>query len=295
MFLIFFISPAGLAFTATAAKLGHKVTLFDKHDEIGGQFNMAKRVPGKEEFHETIRYFNTKLKKYKDNVTICLGTDVTHGNLTSQSFDRFVIATGVTPRVPSIPGLDHPKVLSYIDVLKNNAAVGNKVAIIGAGGIGFDVAEFLLHSTNNDTITANDVSLQEFIHDWGIDGKLEHRGGLIKPEQTQPKRDIYLLQRKKGKVGAGLGKTTGWIHRSSLKKGNVHMMPGCTYEKVDANGDLHITMKQRDGTTNTEVLNVDNIILCAGQISLRPLEDELLHDDKYRDYVFTIGGAFHAG
>ena len=265
---------------------------------------MAKRVPGKEEFYETIRYFNTKLKKYQNNVTLRLGTDATtHDNLISSqdndnSFDRFVIAAGVTPRIPSIPGLHHPKVLSYIDVLKNNAIVGNKVAIIGAGGIGFDVAEFLLHSSNNSdgsTVTANDVSLQDFIDDWGIDDKLQHRGGLISPQHTQSKRDIYLLQRKKGKVGARLGKTTGWIHRSTLKKGNVHMIPSCSYDKIDDNGDLHITVKKRDGNTEKEVLNVDNIILCAGQISLRTLEEELLKHDALKDYVFTIGGAFEAG
>ncbi|HIY40718.1 MAG TPA: NADPH-dependent 2,4-dienoyl-CoA reductase [Candidatus Nocardiopsis merdipullorum] len=252
--------PAGLAFSISAAEIGHSVTLFDAADRIGGQLTMARRVPGKEEFDETLRYYRVHLDKY--GVDVRLGTHVSATDLTD--FDEVVIATGVVPRTPEIPGVEHPKVLSYVDVLHGDAEVGEKVAIIGAGGIGFDVAEFL---TDSGAEASQDIA--EFFRQWGVDTEHTTVGGLTEPQRPTPPRRVHLLQRKTSKLGKDLGKTTGWIHRLELRNRNVDMIAGASYEKVDDEG-LHITV---DG--ETRVLGVDNVVLCAGQDPRRDLADEL--------------------
>ena len=265
--------PAGLAFATTAAERGHAVTLFDSATEIGGQFNIAKQIPGKEEFNETIRYFSRRLDV--TGVQTKLGTTVNQQALNDGNFDEVVLATGITPRTPPIEGIDHPKVLSYLDVIRDKKAVGKKVAIIGAGGIGFDLAEFLTHNSDAST------NISTFMQEWGVDMTLQARGGIegIKAEVPDSPRDVYLLQRKVSKVGNGLGKTTGWIHRTGLQKKGVNMMPGCEYLKIDDAG-LHIRIGNEE-----RVLDVDNIIICAGQESLTELKDGL------NVPVHLIGGA----
>ena len=272
--------PAGCAFAITAAEQGHKVTLYDRDDQVGGQFHMAKRIPGKEEFYETLRYFRTMLTKF--GVELRLNTEVSLDQVKGDAaIDKWVVAAGVTPRKLRIPGSDHPNVISYIDVLKHNRSVGKKVAVIGAGGIGFDVSEFLVHDQQQQ-LAADEVDPKEFWEQWGVDKDLKERGGLKPTAHQQPDRQIYLMQRKKTKVGAGLGKTTGWIHRAALQTANVTMMKGVSYEKVDEHGHLHIT--KEDGSS--EVLEVDTIVVCAGQIENRELES---------DNVYMIGGAYKAG
>lgn len=284
--------PAGSSFSIAAAEMGHNVVLFDQDDKIGGQFNMAKRVPGKEEFHETLRYFHEQIAR-SDRIQLELGTSVDYDMMLQETsrFDKWVVATGVRPRDPMIPGQDHPNVLTYIDVLKGNRPVGKRVAVIGAGGIGFDVAEFLLHHERDKT--HKDVSISDFWDEWGVDEKQENRGGLKARHQTEPKRQIHLVQRKKGKLGANLGRTTGWIHRATLKAGDVNMLDGVTYDEIDADGNLHYT---RDG--KKEILEVDNIVLCAGQVENRQLQEMAVSNDEPSvpsQYVFTIGGAEKAG
>ena len=256
--------PAGLAFATTAAERGHQVTLFDAADEIGGQFNIAKQIPGKEEFYETIRYFGKMIEKF--GVNLVLGKHVSATDLNSDDFDEVILATGIKPRTPEIEGVDHPKVLSYIDVVKNKAPVGKRVAVIGAGGIGFDVSEFLSHQG-----VATSQNIPAFMKEWGVDMSLQARGGIegVQADVTPSPREIYLLQRKKSKVGAKLGKTTGWIHRAGLANKGVHMVPACTYEKIDDQG-LHV-----DVAGEKKVLDVDNVILCAGQEPLRELVEGL--------------------
>jgi len=270
--------PAGLAFATTAASRGHSVTLFDSSPEIGGQFNMAKQIPGKEEFHETIRYFARQLEITR--VVLKLGTRVNAQTLIEQGFDEIILATGVQPRKLTLPGIDHPKVLSYIDVLLHKKSVGKKVAIIGAGGIGFDVAEYIAHDPSHST----SVDLTSFLKHWGIDESILARGGVegVKREKAAPQRQIYLLQRKLGKPGAGLGKTTGWIHRTSLKDFQVEMLGGVHYDRIDDQG-LHILVEGKNRT-----LDVDHIVICAGQEPLRELESTLKSRGKT---VHLIGGA----
>ncbi|MFD3684553.1 FAD-dependent oxidoreductase [Nocardiopsis sp. NPDC058631] len=265
--------PAGLAFSVSAAGIGHDVTLFDAAGEIGGQLNMARRVPGKEEFDETLRYFRVQLDKH--GVDVRLGTLVSAADL--GGFDDVVVATGVTPRTPEIPGVDHPKVVSYVDVLRGNAAVGARVAVIGAGGIGFDVAEFL---TDGGEGVSQDSGA--FFRQWGVDTDLATPGGLREPERPSPPRSVHLLQRKAGKVGAGLGKTTGWIHRLELRHRGVDMVPGVSYDRIDDEG-LHLTV----GDEKT-VLDVDTVVLCSGQEPRRDLADEL---EAAGRRVHVIGGA----
>ena len=279
--------PAGCAFAIQAAEVGHTVTLYDSSDKIGGQFNMAKRVPGKEEFNETLRYFQNRLDEF--GVTVKLNTTVSHNDMLDSPMDKWIVSTGVRPRDPQIPGMEHPNVLTYLDVLKHNHPVGKRVAIIGAGGIGFDVGEFLLHHDGTDK-TSKDVNTEEFWHEWGIDPKQTTRGGLldIKDDTKPPKRQVYLMQRKKGKLGAGLGRTTGWIHRATLNAGNVTMINGVTYDKVDENGHLHYT---RQGQNH--VLEVDNIIMCAGQVEHNELQQQA--PERLASKVYTIGGAYKAG
>ena len=265
--------PAGLAFATIAAERGHSVTLYDKADEIGGQFNLAKRIPGKVEFEETLRYFNQRLGTV--GVKLCLSTTVTAETLSVDDFDLAVLATGVVPRTPDIEGIEHPSVISYVDAIKG-ARIGTKVAIIGAGGIGFDVAELVTHH-NEDTADEK----RAFFKQWGVDASLDARGGIegIKPDPTPSPRQVYLLQRKTGRLGAGLGKTTGWIHRSSLKQKRVTMLSGCQYKRIDDQG-LHLEI---NGETKT--LQVDSIIVCAGQDPQR----ELMKDISLPAHL--IGGA----
>lgn len=266
--------PAGLAFATTAAKRGHQVTLFDSADEIGGQFNIAKQIPGKEEFYETIRYFAKQIEI--TGVHLELGRRVSAADLNNDDFDQVILATGIQPRMPEIDGIDHSKVLSYLDVLRDKAEVGKRVAVIGAGGIGFDVSEYLSHSGE-----ATSQNIEAFMKEWGVDMSLQSRGGVegVAADVTPSPREIFLLQRKKSKVGAKLGKTTGWIHRSGLKNKGVNMIPACSYEKIDEQG-LHI-----DIAGEKRVLEVDNVVICAGQDPLRELVDGL---DKPHQ---LIGGA----
>jgi 2,4-dienoyl-CoA reductase (NADPH2) len=265
--------PAGLSFATTAASRGHDVTLFDAAAEIGGQFNIAKQVPGKEEFYETLRYFAKQITL--TGVKLRLNTLVTADELSA--FDEVVLATGITPRTPEIEGVTHPKVLSYLDVLRDKKAVGKSVAIIGAGGIGFDVAEYLSHSG-----TSPSLDPKKFFAEWGVDTSYQTVGGLAEADIEKPARQIFLLQRKVSKVGDGLGKTTGWIHRTGLKNRGVHMFAGVTYNKIDDAG-LHVTI---DGQQKT--LPVDNVILCAGQEPRRDLQAALEAAGKT---VHLIGGA----
>jgi len=288
--------PAGLSFAITAATIGHKVILFDKAKEIGGQFNMAKRIPGKEEFHETIRYFSKRIKSLLDegNLELRLGTEIKSFDMIEKNhfIHKWIIATGVEPRKLSIPGIDHPNVLSYVDVLRSNLSVGQKVAIIGAGGIGFDVAEFLIHQNDpNRPQNADAVSIPHFLSEWGVDSLYQSRGGLVTGSSSSKRtkeREIFLLQRKKGKIGSGLGKTTGWIHRSTLLNSTcVEMLDSVSYEKIDDKGHLHLA---RDG--EKRVLETDNIIICAGQVSKRDLQEN--SNASWANKVFTIGGAYEA-
>ena len=270
--------PAGLAAANVAATRGHEVVLFEAGQEIGGQFNMAKKIPGKEEFHETIEYYRRQLEI--NGVDVRLNTRVDAQDLAAGAFDHVVVATGVTPRTPSIDGIDHDKVVSYVDVLTGRARVGQSVAIVGAGGIGFDVAEFLGHEDGPPEVG-------RFNREWGIDSNLSARGGVkgIDPQPEASGRQIYLLQRKQSKPGRGLGKTTGWIHRSSLKMKGVEAIPGVNYEKIDDAG-LHIRIGEQE-----RVLDVDNVVICAGQEPLRTLEPGLA--DAGLDYSL-VGGADEA-
>lgn len=267
--------PAGLSFAVTAAQRGHAVTLFDAASEIGGQFNIAKKVPGKEEFHETLRYFRRQLEL--GGVALRLGHRVEAAQLIEGGYDEIVLATGIRPRVPAIEGVDHPKVLGYLDVLQGDRPVGERVAIIGAGGIGFDVAEYLTHAGDSGA-----VAPRKFYAEWGIDTDYAQAGGLAQPQAEPSPRRVHLLQRKSTKVGDQLGKTTGWIHRTSLKARSVAMGSGVAYERIDDAG-LHITV---DG--QPQLLEVDNVVLCAGQEPQRELHAAL---SAAGCSVHLIGGA----
>ncbi|NND45162.1 MAG: NADPH-dependent 2,4-dienoyl-CoA reductase [Xanthomonadales bacterium] len=272
--------PAGMACACETAARGHDVTLFDRAPEIGGQFNMARKIPGKEEFNETLRYFSVRLREA--GVDLRLGEPVGAPELAD--FDEVVIATGVHARTPGIPGIDHPSVLSYIDVLAGAAEVGESVAIIGAGGIGFDVAEFLAHDPAKP---ASSTSPEAFARDWGIDTSLRTRGGVAGVTEQPPPaaRRICLLQRKTSKPGKNLGKTTGWVHRLNLKRRGIRSLTGVAYRKIDDEG-LHITVADED-----RVLAVDNVVICAGQVPNRDLADEL---QAVGVTPHVIGGAFEA-
>ena len=269
--------PAGLAASTIAAERGHDVTLFDSASDIGGQFNIAKRIPGKEEFYETLRYFGEMIKKH--GVNLQLNTRVDVEALKGQGFDEVILATGIAPRTPDVPGIEHDKVISYLEAIRGTKPVGKKVAVMGAGGIGFDVSEFITHKGESPSL-----SIPAFMEEWGVDLNMEHQGGVRSVEAKLPEvdREVYLLQRKKSKVGKNLGKTTGWIHRTSLKHRDVKMINGVTYEKIDDQG-LHVLIGDEP-----RILDVDTVIVCAGQEPLRELQDGL---ETAGLNVHLIGGA----
>jgi 2,4-dienoyl-CoA reductase (NADPH2) len=260
--------PAGISSALVLAERGHAVDLYEAADKIGGQLNMAKVIPGKEEFHEMLRYFTRQIELKK--VRVHLNTRVTADELIAEAYDGVIVATGVVPRDPKIEGQEHPKVISYIDVLRGQKPVGKRVAIIGAGGIGFDVAEFLIQDGHSPT-----MHLDEWLAEWGVVDPAEARGGLA-TERSRPEpsdREVTLLQRKPGKHGANLGKTTGWIHRATLKMNNVQMIAGVNYERVSDEGLLISYGEKRENPT---WLEVDNVVLCAGQLPLRDLQEPLI-------------------
>ena len=274
--------PAGLACATVLAERGHAVDLFDAASEIGGQFNMAKQIPGKEEFFETLRYFKRRIEI--TGVSLHLNQQVTAETLAAGKYDDVVLATGVKPRETKIPGQDLPHVLSYIDVLLHKKPVGKRVAVVGAGGIGFDVSEFLVDEGHSPAL---DTAM--WMKEWGVGDPSEARGGIVKPQVTAPARQVTLLQRKATAVGKGLGKTTGWIHRAALKKKRVEMIAGANYEGIDARG-LHITYG--DKHENPALIEADTIVLCAGQESLRTLQAPL---EAAGVKVHLVGGALEAG
>ncbi|PZQ31593.1 MAG: NADPH-dependent 2,4-dienoyl-CoA reductase, partial [Stenotrophomonas acidaminiphila] len=265
--------PAGLACATVAAERGHRVTLFDAADEIGGQFNYAKRIPGKEEFHETLRYFRHRLEETR--VDVKLSSPVTAADLAG--FDEVVLATGISPRKVAFPGADHAKVVSYVDVLSGRVTVGARAALIGAGGIGFDVAEYLTHEGHSPSLDP-----ARWMAEWGVDPTFEARGSLVKPQPEPPAREVWLLQRSPGKPGARLGKTSGWVHRATLKAKQVKMLGGVEYLGVDDAG-LRIRV---DGAE--QLLPVDHVVVCAGQEPRRDLQADLVAAGKT---PHLIGGA----
>jgi len=269
--------PAGLSVATIAAQRGHHVTLFDSESEVGGQFNMAKQIPGKEEFYETIRYYKKQLKLH--NVKLILNKRVVKSDLEHSDFEEIIIATGISPRTPNIEGIDHSKVVSYLDVLKHKKQVGKRVAVIGAGGIGFDVSEFLLHQGDSSTL-----DIDSWLAEWGIDKNIEARGGIagVQPSFPSAKREIFMFKRSKGKFGGNLGKTTGWIHRANLKKQNVQFINEVQYTKIDDQG-LHYTKGEQ-----SKILEVDHVIICAGQTPLKELYTALESSGKN---IHIIGGA----
>ena len=272
--------PAGLSAALNLAQRGHSVTLFEASNKIGGQFGIAQLIPGKEEFAETIRYYTRMLDVA--GVTVKLETRVAPADLIG-SFDEVVVATGVTPRVPKIPGIENPKVLTYAEVVREGKPVGKSVAVIGAGGIGVDVSEFLTHPTSPT------LHLKEWKQEWGVTEPEMAPGALTTPVPELSEREVYLLQRKPGRIGAGLAKTTGWVHRAALKNKGVHELSGVNYERIDDAG-LHITFGEKH--EKPRLLEVDNIVICAGQESVRDLVDELTVAGVV---THIIGGADLAG
>src|SRR5215207_3948652 len=267
--------PAGLAAATELSGRGHTVELFETLPEVGGQFRLAMQIPGKEEFKETIRYYTRRLEL--GGVKVHLGTQATVDDLAS--FDEVVVATGVEPRIPSVPGVDHAKVVNYQDVIRHGAPVGRRVAVMGAGGIGFDVSEFLLHDA--------DESIEHWMERWGVTDPALTRGGLATKVKPPPKRDIVLLQRKTSEHGKGLGKTSGWVHRTTLKDSGVEMVKGVRYDRVDDDG-LHITVRTGKDTHESRILDVDTVVLCTGQESVRELVGPL---QSRGVPVHVIGGA----
>lgn len=273
--------PSGLAFATVAAQRGHKVTLFEASNEIGGQFNLAKRIPGKEEFHETLRYFRKMIDVH--GIDLRLNTTVSAASIKAMAFDEVIVATGIEPRIPALDGIDHPKVVSYIDAILGRRPIGKRVAIMGAGGIGFDVAEMISHTGPSG---ATDVQI--FAREWGIDFNGHPRGGVagIRPQVAAAERTIYLIQRKTDKVGNNLGLTTGWTHRLTLVRRGVKMFNGVEYVKIDDVG-LHTRVHGEP-----RVFDVDTVIVCAGQLPRRDVYEQLRAQDVR---ATVIGGAFEAG
>ena len=272
--------PAGLSFATVAAERGHSVTLYEAANDIGGQFQIARKIPGKEEFNETLRYFRKMIELL--GVTTCLNAKVGAGELLEGRYNRVILATGVTPFTPDIEGIGHARVMSYIELLRDGKEAGDRVAIIGAGGIGFDVAEYLIHAGER-----RGLSREEFLARWGIDKEFESPGGLNHtPQIPEPAREVFLLQRKTSRLGKDLGKTTGWIHRAILKQAGVTMISGVSYRRIDDDG-LHITIGGVE-----KILEVDTVVICAGQESCRELKGEL---ETRGMSVDLIGGADEAG
>jgi 2,4-dienoyl-CoA reductase (NADPH2) len=273
--------PSGLAFATVAAQRGHKVTLFEASNEIGGQFNLAKRIPGKEEFHETLRYFRKMIDVH--GVDLRLNTPVSAESIKAMAFDEVIVATGIEPRIPALDGIDHPKVVGYIDAILGRRPIGKRVAIMGAGGIGFDVAEMISH-----TGTSAALDVQIFAREWGIDFSGHPRGGVagMQPQVAAAERTIYLMQRKTDKVGNNLARTTGWTHRLTLARRGVKMINGVEYVKIDDAG-LHVRVHGEP-----KVFDVDTVIVCAGQLPRRDLYEQLQAQDVRAS---VIGGAFEAG
>ncbi len=269
--------PAGLAAATVAAQRGHEVTLYDSEKIIGGQFNIAKQIPGKEEFYETLRYFKKQIELH--NVILKLNTRVSAEDLAIEGFNEIILATGIVPRTPRIKGVEHEKVLNYIDVLKLKKPVGKRVAVIGAGGIGFDVSEYLVHEGESTS-----QNIDAWLKEWGIDKNLEARSGIenVNKEIPPSPREIFMFKRSKGKFGGKLGKTTGWIHRANLKKKNVQFINEVQYTKIDDQG-LHYTQNEEE-----KILEVDNVIICAGQLPFKELQEPLQAKGLK---VHVIGGA----
>lgn len=272
--------PAGLAYATVAAERGHSVTLYDANNEIGGQFNLAKKVPGKEEFYETLRYYSRMLEVHQ--VDVRLGIKVCADDLTAAGYEHVVVATGITPRIPDLEGIDHPKVASYIDVILGRVEVGKRVAVMGAGGIGFDVSELIMHKGVSAA-----MDKQVFAREWGVDFENHPRGGVtgVIPQVQAADREVFLLQRKTTPVGRSLGKTTGWTHRMSLAKRGVQMINGVDYQKIDDEG-LHILIEGQP-----QLLEVDTVIVCAGQIPARDLFDQVV---ELGLDASLVGGAYEA-
>ena len=272
--------PAGISAALVLAERGHKVDLYESAAEIGGQLNMAKVIPGKEEFHEMLRYFERQIELR--GVEVHLGRRVNADDLVAANYDGVIIATGVVPRDPQIDGQDDPRVLSYVDVLRERKTVGKRVAVVGAGGIGFDVAEFLVHDGHSPTL-----HLDEWLAEWGVVDPAEARGGIAtaRPQPGPPAREVTLLQRKSGKLGKGLGKTTGWIHRATLKMNGVRMIGNVNYERI---GDQGLLVTYGEKHEDPTWIEADTIVLCAGQLPLRELEEPLTASGVD---VHVIGGA----
>ncbi len=269
--------PAGLSAAVGLAERGHQVDLFEANDDIGGQFGIARRIPGKEEFAETIRYYHRQIER--TGVTLHLKTRVSAADLVARGFDEVVIATGVTPRVPNIPGIEHTSVMSYVDAVRHGRPTGDRVAVVGAGGIGVDVSEFLTHAESPT------LDLEAWQAEWGVTDPGLAPGGLTEAKPEQSPRQVYLLQRKTSKIGKGLGKTTGWVHRAALKAKGVEQITGVNYEKIDDAG-LHISFGPK--RERARVLEVDSVVICAGQESVRDLADELIGQGVV---THVIGGA----
>lgn len=282
--------PAGLACATVAAQRGHKVTLFEGRREIGGQFKYASQIPGKEEFNETIRYFSKMIEVHK--IDLRLNTVIDGQRLKQEGFDEVIIASGVAPRLPNMPGADHPKVVTYQEVLEKGMVLGEKVAVMGAGGIGFDMCEYLTHK--GESITLNTTA---WMDEWGVDGTNQNRGGLKPMGIEKSPRKVYLLQRKDSAFGKSLNKTTGWVHRAVVKMKGVETIGGVHYDKVDDEG-LHITITKgqgADAATEQRVLDVDHIVLCAGQVSVHQLHQQLEQDKDKTFKLHLVGGAQFAG
>jgi 2,4-dienoyl-CoA reductase (NADPH2) len=280
--------PAGLAAATVAAKRGHKVTIFEGRDTIGGQFLFASKIPGKEEFVETIRYFNKMIEIH--NIDLKLNTWVSADDLKDAGFDEIIVSTGVEPRIPNMPGIDHEKVVTYQELLGKGLELGEKVAVMGAGGIGFDVSEYLTHQ--GPSLTLNK---ELWFKEWGVDISNATAGGLAPMDIEPSPRKVYMLQRKTSSLGKGLNKTSGWVHRAAVKMKGVEMIAGVGYDKIDDEG-LHITISNKDGDViDQRVLDVDHVVLCAGQVSVNELFKQLQGDNQHNYGLHLVGGAEFAG